>query len=61
MSTQFLHKVPGQHPTITQSIKKDLIEDVGTMRGPNIHSDHYLVKTVIRKKCPWHIGERNSV
>jgi hypothetical protein len=62
MSTQFQHKeihkgtwIAPDHNTINQidhviinASKKDLIEDLRTMRGPNIDSDHHLVKTVIR-------------
>jgi hypothetical protein len=66
MSTQFQHKeihkgswlAPDQmtlnqidHVLIT-SKKKELIEDVRTMRGPNIDSDHYLLKTIVNQKLP---------
>lgn len=59
MSTQFQHKIihkgtwlaPDQltlnhidHILINNK-KKDLIEDVRSMRGPNIDSDHYLLNT----------------
>jgi hypothetical protein len=34
------------------SKKKELIEHVKTMRGPNIDSDHYLLKIIINQKLP---------
>ena len=66
MSTQFEHKrihkgtwISPDHNTINQidhvainANKRDIIEDVKTMRGPNIDSDHFLVKTVINQKLP---------
>ena len=66
MSTQFQHKkihkgtwlAPDQmtlnqtdHVLIT-SKKKELIEDVRTVRGPNIDSDHYLLKITVNQKLP---------
>jgi len=66
MSTQFQHKkihkgtwlAPDQmtlnqidHVLIT-SKKKELIEDVRTMRGPNIDSDHYLLEIIVNQKLP---------
>jgi hypothetical protein len=65
MSTQFHHKkihkgtwlAPDQmtlnqtdHVMIT-SKKKEVIEDVRTMRGPNIDSDH-LLKVIVNQKLP---------
>ena len=35
---------------IINANKKGVIEDVKIMRGPNIDSDHFLVKAVIKKK-----------
>jgi endonuclease/exonuclease/phosphatase family metal-dependent hydrolase len=64
MSTQFQHDkihkgtwlAPDQmtlnqidHVLIT-SKRKELIEDVRTMRGRNIDSDHYLLKITVNKK-----------
>jgi len=66
MSTQFQHKkihkgtwlAPDQrtlnqidHVMISNE-KKELMEDVRTMRGPNIDSDHYLLKITLRQKLP---------
>ena len=66
MSTQFQHKkihkgmwlAPDQrtlnqidHVMISNE-KKELIEDVRTMRGPNIDSDHYLLKITLNQKLP---------
>jgi len=39
------------HVLIT-SKKKDLIEDVRTMRGTNIDSDHCLLKIIVNQKLP---------
>ena len=38
------------HKIINANKKKGVIEDVKTMRGPNIESDHFLVKAVIKQK-----------
>jgi len=62
MSTNFQHKrmhkitwlSPDQNPVrqidhiIINANKKGVIEDVRSMRGPNIDSDHFLVKAVIK-------------
>ena len=37
---------------LIKSEKKELIEDVRTMRGPNIDSDHYLLKIIVNQKLP---------
>jgi hypothetical protein len=39
------------HVLIT-SKKKELIEDVRTMRRPNIDSDQYLLKIIVNQKLP---------
>ena len=39
------------HVLIT-SMKKELIEDVRTMRRPNIDSDHYLLRIIVNQKLP---------
>ena len=69
MSTQFQHKkihkgtwlAPDQmtlnqtdHVLIT-SKKKELIEDVRTMRGPNTDSDHYLLKVIVNQNSQKYI------
>jgi len=66
MSTQFQHKrfhkgawlAPDQatlnqidHVLITRK-KKDLIEDTRSLRGPNIDSDHYLLKITLSQTLP---------
>jgi len=73
MSTQLQHKkihkgtwlAPDQ-TTLNQtdhalinSEKKELIEDVRTMRGPNIDSDHYLLKIIVNQKLPKIYLKRN--
>jgi hypothetical protein len=75
MSTQFQHKkihkgtwlAPDQmtlnqtdHFLIT-SKKKDLIEDVRSMRGPNIDSDHYLLKIIVSQNLPKLYINKNRV
>ena len=66
MSTQFQHKkihkgiwlAPDQrtlnqidHVMISDE-KEELIEDVRAMRGPNIDSDHYLLKRTLNQELP---------
>ena len=65
MSTQFQHRrihketwPAPDHTTLNQidhvlinSKKKDLIDDVRTMRGPNIDSDHFL-KIIVNQNLP---------
>jgi len=64
MSTNFqhkrIHKITWLSPyqntvsqtdhTIINANKKGIIEDVKTMRGPSIDSNHFLVKAVIKQK-----------
>jgi exonuclease III len=66
MSTQFQHKQihkgtwrSPDHNIINQidhvlvdQTKKDIIEDVRSLRGPNIDSDHFLVKTTLKQRLP---------
>ena len=66
MSTQFQHKTIHKatwlspdnntgnqidHVLITNK-KSDLIEDVRSLRGPNIDSDHFLVKAIFKQSLP---------
>ena len=66
MSTQFQHKqihkgtwrspdhnIINQidHVLVNQN-KKEVTEDIRSLRGPNIDSDHYLLKTTLKQKLP---------
>ena len=67
MSTQFMHKrihkgtwISPDQTTLNQIDhvlinfnKKDMIEDVRSMRGPNIDSDHFLLSVRIKQKLPF--------
>jgi len=74
MSTQFQHKrihkgtwlAPDQ-ATLNQidhvlisSKKKDLIEDVRSLRGPNVDADHYLLKIIISQNLPKIYTKKNK-
>jgi hypothetical protein len=48
------------HVLIT-SKKKDLIEDVTFMRGPNIDSDHYLLNLIVSQSLPKVYIKKNRV
>jgi hypothetical protein len=37
---------------LISSKKKELIEDVRSMTGTNIYSDHYLLKIILNQKLP---------
>ena len=64
MSTQFQHKQihkgtwrAPDHITVNQighvlvnRNKKEIVEDVRSLRGPKIDSDHYLLKTTLKQK-----------
>jgi len=64
MSTNFQHKrihkiawlSPDQNTAsqtdhiIINANKKGVVEDVRSMRGPKIDSDHFLVKAVVKQK-----------
>jgi len=66
MSSQFQHKknlkgtwLPPDQKTLNQidhvltnREKKELVEDVRTMRGSNIDSDHYLLKKIANQNLP---------
>jgi hypothetical protein len=66
MSTQFQHKnihketwlAPDQmtlnqiNHVLISSKEKELTEDVRSMRGPNIDSNHYLLKIIVNQKLP---------
>ncbi|PSN53384.1 hypothetical protein C0J52_03797 [Blattella germanica] len=66
MSTRFQHKqihkatwLSPDHNTMNQidhilitSSKSDLIEDVRSLRGPNIDSDHFLVRSTFKQTLP---------
>ena len=65
MSTQFQHKqihkgtwvspdntINQIDHVIVSSNKKEIVQDVRTMRGPNIDSNHYMVKVLINQKLP---------
>ena len=74
MSTQFQHKqihkgtwrspdhnIINQidHVLVNQN-KKEVIEDIQSLRGPNIDSDHYLLKTSLNKSYQTYI-RRNRI
>jgi hypothetical protein len=75
MSTQFQHKrihkgpwlAPDQSAlnqidhVLTTSKKKDLIKDTRSLRGPNIDSDHYLLKITLSQTLPKIYTTKNRV
>ena len=74
MSTQFQHKrihkgtwlaldqtkLNQIDHVLISSKKKDLIEDVRSLRGPNIDSDHYLLKIIISQNLPKIYTKKNK-
>jgi endonuclease/exonuclease/phosphatase family metal-dependent hydrolase len=47
------------HVLVNQS-KKETIEDVGSLRGPNIDSDHFLLKITLKQKLPYVVCPKSS-
>jgi endonuclease/exonuclease/phosphatase family metal-dependent hydrolase len=64
MSTQFQHKTINKGTWVSPGLttvnqidhilintnKKKAVQDIRTLRGPNCHSDHLLIKTTIKQK-----------
>ncbi|KAJ9597455.1 hypothetical protein L9F63_011676 [Diploptera punctata] len=74
MSTQFqhkdIHKGTWQSPdnnninqidhVLTNGNKHELIEDVRSLRGPNIDADHFLVKVIMKQSLPTIYKNKNK-
>jgi len=76
ISTQFQHKQTHKgtwrspdhniinqidHCLVNQN-KKEVTEDIRSLKGPNIDSDHYLLKTTLKQKLPnIYKKERNQI
>jgi hypothetical protein len=73
MSAQFQHKQihkgkwTSPNDTVNQidhilinNQKKDLLEDVRTVRGPNIDSDHFLTLLILKQALPAIYRKRNT-